>query len=65
MLFSSLSKVVVIYKVLARVIRWVNVDHLHTPGVCLLQKLERIKVVRLDEDVSRTVFCTINLLSGH
>ena len=50
-LASRLGEVVVVNEVMARIVRWVDVDELHLAGVGFLQDLERVKVVTLDVEV--------------
>ena len=43
--------VVGVDKIVAGVVRWVNVDHLHSAKVGLVEELEDFQVVALDEEV--------------
>jgi hypothetical protein len=48
-------KFIGVHKVLAGVVRRVDVDHLHLAEVALLEDLERFEVVAFDEEVLRGV----------
>ena len=52
---GGLAEVVAVDEVVAGVVGRVDVDHLDTPGVGLLEELERVQIVRLDEEVARRV----------
>lgn len=49
------GKVVLVDEVIARVIRWIDVDHLDLAQIRLLQQLQRIQVVAFDEQVLRRI----------
>ena len=63
---ARFGEVVVVDEVMARIVRWVDVDELHPAGVGLLQDLERIKVVALDVEVlSRVPILRLTGLGNH
>jgi len=53
--FSILGKVIVVHEIAPRVIRRIDVDHLHLAQIRLLQQFQRIQVVTLDEQVLRRI----------
>ena len=59
-----LSKVVLIDKVIASVVRRVDVNHLHLVEISLLQALQYVEVVALDVEVLRVVEVHALLTAG-
>ena len=49
--FDGMGKIIVIHKVVTRIIRWVNINHLHFTHIALLQEFEHPKVIALDVEV--------------
>ena len=59
-----LRKVILIDKVIARVVRRIDIDHLHLVEIGLLQALQHIEVVTLDVEVLRVVEVHALLTAG-
>jgi hypothetical protein len=53
--FDVLGEVVFVNKVIARVVRWVDVDQLHLAEVALLEQFEHLEVVALNKEITRGV----------
>ena len=51
----STSKVIVIHTVIPRIIRWININHLHLTEIRLLKQFQHFEVVALDIEVLRIV----------
>ena len=60
----GLGEVVVIHEVVARVVRRVDVDHLHFAQVVLAQQLQHFEVVALNVEVLRVVEIDALLAAG-
>lgn len=52
---STLFEVIVINEVIARVVRRIDINHLHLAQIRLLQQLQSVKVVALDVNVLRVL----------
>ena len=48
---AALCEVVTVNKVVACVIRWINIDHLNLTEIALLQEFQYVKVVALDVEI--------------
>ena len=46
--FCTLSKIILIHKVIARVVWWIYINHLDFAKICFLQQLQYLKVVALN-----------------
>ena len=52
---QAFAVVVGVDELIARVVWWVNVDHLHLANIRLLQELQRLQVVPFDDQVFRGI----------
>ena len=51
--FGILREIVLVNKVIACVIRRIDIDHLHFAEIGLLQQLQRLQIIALDIDIFR------------
>ena len=41
----SLSKIIIINKIISGVVRWVDINHLHLPEICFPQDLQHLEII--------------------
>ena len=60
----GVGKIVLIDKVVARIVRWIDINHLHAPEIGGLQQLEHLQIVALYVQVLRFVKVDAFLFAG-
>ncbi len=50
-----IAEIVVLHDIISRVVRRIDVDHLHAPVIAFLQELQHFEVVALDVEILRRV----------
>lgn len=46
-LFLRHLETIVIDEIIPRIIRWIDIDHLHLPEICFLQEFQRLQIIPL------------------
>ena len=46
--FRTLSKIILVYKIISCIIRRINIDHLYFSKVCLLKQFQYFQIISLD-----------------
>ena len=57
--FCTLSKIILVYKIISCIIRRINIDHLYFSKVCLLKQFQYFQIISLDVEI----FCSICILT--
>ena len=58
--FCTLSEIIFIHKIISRIIRWVNINHLYFAKICFLQKFQHFKIIALNIKI----FCIIKIYTA-